>query len=57
MEADKTLSDDEHICYETGYHEWEAFIDPRSGGFVRCRICGISRDCEDPMEIWDERDA
>lgn len=30
------------------YHDWQEFIDPRSGGFVRCCKCGAERDCEDP---------
>jgi hypothetical protein len=29
-------------------HDWEEFIDPRSGGFIRCKRCGAERDCEDP---------
>lgn len=29
-------------------HDWNQFIDPRSGGFIRCSKCGMERDCEDP---------
>lgn len=29
-------------------HDWEEFIDPNSGGFICCKNCGESRDCEDP---------
>ena len=29
-------------------HEWEEFIDPQSGGWMRCRKCGRAVDCEDP---------
>jgi len=36
----------QRICYERGYHEDEEFIDPRSGGFVRCKICKRDMDCE-----------
>lgn len=32
-------------CYD---HDWQPFIDPRSGGFVRCSHCGKEQDCEDP---------
>ncbi len=32
-------------CY---YHDWEEFIDPHRGGFIRCRLCGKEIDCEDP---------
>lgn len=30
------------------FHDWQAFIDPQSGGFARCSRCGAERDCEDP---------
>jgi hypothetical protein len=30
------------------YHDYEKFIDPESGGFMRCRKCGKTVDCEDP---------
>jgi hypothetical protein len=32
----------------SGFHDWEECIDPKSGGFIRCRVCGYSIDCEDP---------
>lgn len=38
-------------CRERGFHDDEEFIDPNSGGFVRCRDCGRTIDCEDPD--WD----
>lgn len=28
------------------HHDFEEFIDPESGGFVRCRNCGHTVDCE-----------
>jgi len=34
--------------YRRQYHDWQEFIDPNSGGFVRCRKCGAEQDCEDP---------
>jgi hypothetical protein len=35
-------------CRDRGYHDFEELIDPRSGGFMRCRDCGKEVDCEDP---------
>lgn len=32
-------------CYA---HDFEHFIDPKSGGWVRCKCCGAEYDCEDP---------
>ena len=32
----------------THEHYFEEFIDPQSGGFVRCRVCGLEIDREDP---------
>jgi len=29
-------------------HDWEELIDPGSGGWMRCKKCGKSIDCEDP---------
>jgi hypothetical protein len=29
-------------------HDWEEFIDPNSGGYMRCKKCGAVIDCEDP---------
>lgn len=29
-------------------HEWEPFIDPKSGLFRRCKKCGLEEDLEDP---------
>ena len=31
-----------------GFHDYESFIDPNSGGFIRCKDCGHEVDCEDP---------
>ncbi len=31
-------------------HDYQEFIDPHSGGFIRCRKCGKEIDCEDPDE-------
>jgi hypothetical protein len=42
------LTKEQQICYENGYHNYEEFIDPKSGGFIRCKICGKTVDCEDP---------
>ena len=36
------------ICDERGFHDYQEFIDPDSGGFVRCKDCGKEVDCEDP---------
>ncbi len=36
----------EHDCGP--YHDYEEFIDPHSGGFIRCKRCGKTIDCEDP---------
>lgn len=41
-------SSPEAKCWERGYHNYEEFIDPRSGGFIRCKDCGKQVDCEDP---------
>lgn len=27
-------------------HEYEPFIDPESGGFIKCKKCGHEIDCE-----------
>lgn len=35
-------------CYERGFHDFKEFIDPNSGGFIRCKDCGKEVDCEDP---------
>lgn len=35
-------------CYDRGHHDFEEFIDPQSGGFIRCLDCGKEVDCEDP---------
>jgi hypothetical protein len=42
------LTKGQRICFDRGYHEDEEFIDPRSGGFVRCKTCGRDVDIEDP---------
>ena len=47
-DAIKERSAAENICWFRGYHNDEEFIDPRSGGFVRCLDCGRDKDCEDP---------
>jgi hypothetical protein len=33
-------------CMVRSYHNYEECIDPNSGGFIRCRDCGHSIDCE-----------
>lgn len=38
------------ICQGRGFHDDQEFIDPQSGGFVRCRTCGRDLDCEDSEE-------
>lgn len=35
-------------CWQRGSHDYQPFIDPRSGGFIRCKDCGKEVDCEDP---------
>jgi hypothetical protein len=35
-------------CFD---HEFEEFIDPKSGAFVRCKKCGYEVDCEED-ESW-----
>lgn len=35
-------------CKERGHHDYQEFIDPKSGGFIRCKDCGHEVDCEDP---------
>lgn len=35
-------------CNHRGFHDFQELIDPRSGGFQRCRECGLEQDCEDP---------
>lgn len=52
------LEDHPHqTCAEAGvaecisrhdFHDYAEFIDPRSGGFMRCKRCGHAVDCEDP---------
>jgi hypothetical protein len=44
------LTKGQRICRERGYHDDEEFIDPRSGGFVRCKDCGRDMDCEESEE-------
>lgn len=34
-----------------GHHDWEAFIDPNSGLFERCKSCGLEQDLEED-EDW-----
>lgn len=38
----------EEICQKRGFHNDEEFIDPKLGGFVRCKDCGREVDMEDP---------
>jgi hypothetical protein len=38
----------DRICRERGYHDYQEFIDPKSGGFDRCKTCGHEVDREDP---------
>lgn len=42
-------------CSRRGYHDDAELIDPKGGGFVRCRDCGRELDMEDPdgdLAIW-----
>ena len=41
----------EKVCIECGYHDDEEFIDPKSGGFTRCKVCGRDVDREE-REEW-----
>ena len=34
------------ICQDRGFHDWQEFIDPQSGGFIRCKDCKTEQDCE-----------
>ena len=36
------------VCWDRGFHDWQEFIDPQSGGYHRCRDCGKVEDLEDP---------
>jgi hypothetical protein len=40
----------EKVCIERGYHDDEEFIDPKSGGFTRCKVCGRDVDREESEE-------
>lgn len=42
---------DKSICRERGYHDFQEFIDPNSGGFERCKDCGLDVDREE-SEAW-----
>lgn len=44
------LTPGQRICYERGYHDEEEFIDPKSGGFTRCKDCGRDVDREESEE-------
>lgn len=44
------LTKEQRICYERGYHDEEEFIDPKSGGFTRCKTCGRDVDREESEE-------
>lgn len=44
------LTKEQRICYERGHHDWEEFIDPQSGGFTRCKTCGLDVDREESEE-------
>ena len=46
-----SLTKGQRLCYERGHHDYEEFIDPRSGGFMRCKTCGRDVDCEE-SEGW-----
>jgi len=41
------LTRKEMKCLRSG-HKYEEFIDPESGGYMRCLTCGKVVDCEDP---------
>ena len=45
------LTPQQRICYDRGYHDEEEFIDPKSGGFTRCKDCGRDVDREE-SEDW-----
>jgi hypothetical protein len=47
MESDN-LQKHHSICIDRGYHDFQEFIDPKSGGFMRCKDCELEMDCEDP---------
>lgn len=42
-----TLTDAQRVCLERGFHDDQEFIDPESGGFVRCKTCGRDVDFEE----------
>lgn len=40
--------DKEAKCWGRGFHDYKEYIDPQSGGFIKCKDCGKTVDCEDP---------
>jgi len=44
------LTKEQQICIERGFHDDAEFIDPRSGGFTRCKTCGRDVDREESEE-------
>ena len=44
------LTKGQRVCLERGYHDDEEFIDPKSGGFTRCKDCGRDIDREESEE-------
>jgi len=51
IKAATELTRGQRICRERGYHDDEEFIDPQSGGFTRCKDCGLEIDREED-EAW-----
>ncbi len=47
MKAETGLTKGQLICRDRGFHDEEEFIDPQSGGFTRCKDCGMEVDRED----------
>ena len=41
------LTKGQRICLARGYHDDQEFIDPKSGGFTRCKDCGLEIDREE----------
>lgn len=51
MSEPKEFTKGQQICWDRGFHDDQEMIDPKSGGFVRCKTCGRDVDREED-EDW-----
>lgn len=48
IEAERKKHSPTVTCQDRGFHVYQEFIDPQSGGWMRCKDCSKAVDCEDP---------